>query len=198
MVRDENFLKRWSRLKREGGREEPGDAPERDLAIEPGGASPPAAAPGADSAPAAPSVTEPGAAPAPEVPPVDSLQGLASDYRAFLNPQVDEGLRRTALKKLFHDPHFNVMDGLDVYIDDYSKPDPIPESMLKTLLHARGLLFPEETEPPVKAGEDGERVPDAAAAAPSPADPRPLPEASSENAIPDEVPAVPDARREKG
>ena len=30
------------------------------------------------------------------------------------------------MKKLFADPHYNVMDGLDVYIDDYSKPDPIP------------------------------------------------------------------------
>ena len=30
------------------------------------------------------------------------------------------------MKKLFSDPHFNVMDGLDTYIDDYGKPDPIP------------------------------------------------------------------------
>jgi hypothetical protein len=33
-------------------------------------------------------------------------------------------VRNAALKKLFTDPHFNVMDGLDVYIDDYGKPDP--------------------------------------------------------------------------
>ena len=30
------------------------------------------------------------------------------------------------MKKLFSDPHFNVMDGLDTYIDDYGKPDPLP------------------------------------------------------------------------
>src|SRR5260221_13021171 len=36
------------------------------------------------------------------------------------------------------------MDGLDTYIDDYSKPDPIPEEMLKTLKQANRLLFPEE------------------------------------------------------
>ena len=37
------------------------------------------------------------------------------------------------MKKLFADPHFNVMDGLDTYIDDYGKPDPIPQSMLRQL-----------------------------------------------------------------
>jgi hypothetical protein len=57
---------------------------------------------------------------------------------------VDVKLRQAALKKLFHDPHFNIMDGLDTYIDDYSKPDPIPEEMLKLLKQANRLLFPEE------------------------------------------------------
>jgi hypothetical protein len=60
---------------------------------------------------------------------------------------VDESVRRVALKKLFADPHFNVMDGLDVYIDDYSKPDPIPAALLRSLNQARGLrLFDDEDE----------------------------------------------------
>ena len=51
------------------------------------------------------------------------------------------------MKKLFADPHFNVMDGLDIYIDDYSKPDPIPEAMLRKLASAKFLgLFDEEEE----------------------------------------------------
>jgi uncharacterized protein DUF3306 len=119
MVDEENFLKRWSRRKLEKAREEPAAAPAPADRPQP----PPAGAVTGASHPA----------PA-ELPAVDSLRGLASDYKEFLNPQVDENLRRSALKKLFHDPHFNVMDGLDVYIDDYSKPDPIPESMLKGLL----------------------------------------------------------------
>lgn len=82
------------------------------------------------------------------LPSLDSLQGLASDYEGFLKPGVDENLRRAALKKLFGDPHFNVQDGLDIYIDDYTREDPIPEAMLKTLVQARGLLFPVETETP--------------------------------------------------
>ena len=40
------------------------------------------------------------------------------------------------MKKLFSDPHFNVMDGLDTYIDDYGKPDPIPLSMLRRMNQA--------------------------------------------------------------
>jgi predicted phosphate transport protein (TIGR00153 family) len=49
-----------------------------------------------------------------------------------LENDADQVLRE-ALRSLFQDPHFNVMDGLDVYIDDYSKPDPIPESWLSQL-----------------------------------------------------------------
>ena len=98
-------------------------------------------------APAAPPAVASGTAPSSlktELPPVDTLNGLASEYKDFLRPGVDEKLRQSALKKLFHDPHFNVMDGLDTYIDDYSKPDPIPEEMLKSLKQANRLLFPEE------------------------------------------------------
>ena len=52
-----------------------------------------------------------------------------SDFVAFMQPKVAETVKRAALKKLFRDPRFNVMDGLDVYIDDYSIPSPIvPQS----------------------------------------------------------------------
>jgi hypothetical protein len=84
------------------------------------------------------------AAAKPELPSIDSLQGLASEYKEFLRPEVDVKLRQAALKKLFHDPHFNIMDGLDTYIDDYSKPDPIPDEMLKSLKQANRMIFPEE------------------------------------------------------
>ena len=58
------------------------------------------------------------------------------------------------MKKLFADPHFNVMDGLDIYIDDYSKSDPIPESMLRQMASAKFLkLFDEDEE---DAGTNGE------------------------------------------
>ena len=64
------------------------------------------------------------------------------DFRPFVARGVDEGVRRAAMKKLFTDPHFNVMDGLDIYIDDYSKSDPIPAAMLLAMNHAKDLLDP--------------------------------------------------------
>ncbi|HEX5389658.1 MAG TPA: DUF3306 domain-containing protein, partial [Burkholderiaceae bacterium] len=32
---------------------------------------------------------------------------------------------------------FNVMDGLDIYIDDYSKPDPLPLELARKLTSAQ-------------------------------------------------------------
>jgi hypothetical protein len=84
----------------------------------------------------------------PKLPPVEQLN-MESDYTAFFHPKVDEKLRREALRKLFSDPHFNVMDGLDVYIDDYGKPDPIPPEMLARLIESNPLLFPPAREQPV-------------------------------------------------
>jgi len=125
----EPFLSRWSRRKLESAKDQTAPRPAAPAAA----ASPAAAAPGA-----APPTAKT------ELPPVDTLKGLASEYKDFLRPGVDEKLRQSALKKLFHDPHFNVMDGLDTYIEDYSKLDPIPGEMLKSLKQANRLLFPEE------------------------------------------------------
>ena len=79
-----------------------------------------------------------------------------SDYTRFVAADVDPGVRNAAMKKLFSDPHFNVMDGLDIYIDDYTISDPIPEAMLATLTQARGLLFdaPEEAAGTAEASAD--------------------------------------------
>ena len=108
----EPFLSRWSRRKEEALRSPPEPAPGKTVDPE---------------------------APAPELPPLDQLTP-ASDYRAFFHPKVNEDVRRAALKKLFSDPHFNVMDGLDVYIDDYSKTEPIPAAMLAGLRQAQNIL----------------------------------------------------------
>ena len=111
---DEGFLKRWSRLKGESRREAPVPAP-----VTP---APPAAAPEAPL-------------PSPET------LDFSSDFSPFLAARVEETVKRAALGKLFHSDHFNVMDGLDVYIDDYGRPDPIPPEMLARLNQARDLLF---------------------------------------------------------
>jgi len=106
-----------------------------------------------ESANAAPATAPGPAQPLPALPPIDGLS-FDSDFEAFMHAKVDERVRRMALKKLFSDPRFNVMDGLDVYIDDYSKEDPIPPGMLAQLQHARTTLFGPQTEEEKKPPED--------------------------------------------
>jgi Protein of unknown function (DUF3306) len=122
-------LKRWSERKLAAAREAkvapPSDAPPAVVQL----TSEPATGP------------EPAAA---ALPPVDSLT-FESDFTAFMKPDVDESLKRLALKKLLHDPRFNVMDGLDTYIDDYSKPDPIDPDVVKQLMQARYIFNPPQT-----------------------------------------------------
>ena len=60
-----------------------------------------------------------------------------SDFGQFMRQEISEEIRRKAMKTLFADPHFNVMDGLDIYIDDYSISEPIPAEMLATLNQMR-------------------------------------------------------------
>lgn len=87
-----------------------------------------------------------------------------SDFGQFMRQEISEEVRRKAMKTLFSDPHFNVMDGLDIYIDDYSISDPIPEEMLASLEHAKGLLFnaPEQEDEAADSdilSADGQNVP---------------------------------------
>src|SRR6266576_6790209 len=79
-----------------------------------------------------------------ELPPIESLT-IDSDFAPFFKPQVDESVKRAALKQLFRDPRFNIMDGLDTYIDDYTQPDPIPSAMLEDLMQRR-VFFPPSAE----------------------------------------------------
>jgi hypothetical protein len=117
----EGFLRRWARLKAHP---------------EPAPADPPR--PVATPAPLAP------AQQLPELPAL-TFEDVArltpqSDFSAFVAGGVDPAVRRLALKKLFADPNFAVMDGLDIYIDDYTKPSPLTGAMLATLRHAPGVL----------------------------------------------------------
>ena len=98
--------------------------------------------------------------PAPQLPPLEELTPQ-SDFSVFMHPKVDADVRRAALKKLFSDPHFNVMDGLDTYIDDYSKSDPLPPAMLAGLRQARKIIAWAQEKPADTAAQND--VPSAAA-----------------------------------
>lgn len=76
-----------------------------------------------------------------------------SDFTRFVGRHVDPRVRNAALKTLFKDPHFNVMDGLDVYIEDFGKPDPLPAGMLEQMTQTRALGLWADPADEATAGE---------------------------------------------
>src|SRR5512139_3962024 len=181
--RDDGFFSRWARRKAEA----------RHGATSAEAAPPPA---GVSSAPAPAAVVpvplpqQPAAAvPPAEAPPPPTMDDVArltrgSDFSPFVRTGVDEGVKRAALKKLFADPHFNVIDGLDVYIDDYGKPDPLPASMLRKLVQSEAAgLWRNEPEASLSV------APPQPTAAPTDAPNPPAPHAGAV----DETPADEDA-----
>jgi hypothetical protein len=156
IMADEGFLRRWARRKTEVrvGRE-PLPALEPDVGA--------AAVVVADAEPQPQLQPQPPAAPEPaaERPPptMDDVATLDkdSDFSAFVARGVDQAVRRGALKKLFADPHFNVMDRLDVYIDDYTKPSPVSDAMLASLEHAKSVFMKMVEEEPAKLEQPPEQ-----------------------------------------
>ena len=158
----DGILGRWSQRKqavREGKPlEEPVQVPLRVAADSPvaglqaqtkqaADLTPPATAPLASPAGRAAPAAESAQAPPP--PTLEDVQALTpeSDFSAFTGAKVSPEVSNAAMKKLFTDPHYNVMDGLDIYIDDYSKPDPLPLSMLRQMASAKFLnLFDDEKD----------------------------------------------------
>jgi hypothetical protein len=118
-----DFLRRWSRMKRESAAASTKTNPEvkknpevKSLDVKPEAGTP---------------------APLPSL---DSLT-FESDFKAFMHAKVEESVKRAALKKLFADPRFNVMDGLDTYIADYTQSDTIPADMFERMARKREKLF---------------------------------------------------------
>jgi len=124
-------LSRWSRRKHEAARAKaaPEPLPPAPVPVQP-----------RQTVVAVPPAEEP-------LPPVESLT-IDSDFTKFLGPKVDENIKRAALRKLFSDPRFNVMDGLDTYIDDYTKADPIPQDALAGLMQRFARSGPDAVAPP--------------------------------------------------
>ena len=162
MAADEgdSFLSRWSRRK---AQERSGETVPEHV--------PPVAAPAAvvvrAVAPAAPAqpAADVSAPPPPPPPTLEDTQALtpASDFSRFVARDVPPEVRNAAVKKLFADPHFNVMDGLDIYIDDYSKPSPLSAADMAKMVSAQFLKLvddpeekkkPEATEPAAAAVAD--------------------------------------------
>lgn len=158
---DDNFLSRWSRRKaavRQGTA--PAEAA-RSVAPDAALRHEAHAAPLTGGPPLAGEGALPSAAgeppPAPPLPTLAEAELLtpASDFTRFVARGVDPGVKNAALRRLFLDPHFNVMDGLDTYIDDYGIPDPLPPGMLERMTQSETLgLFRKQPEPPHAAPDE--------------------------------------------
>ncbi|WP_428851533.1 DUF3306 domain-containing protein [Imbroritus primus] len=155
---DEGFLSRWARRK---AADRQGIAlPEPDVRRP--APAPPVPAPVASVPAAAPApphgVPAETASPAtePPVPTLDDVAKLcpADDFAPFVARGVPAEVKAAAMKKLFADPHYNIMDGLDIYIDDYTRPDPIPLAMLKQLNQSKVLRLFESDDESQQEGAD--------------------------------------------
>ncbi|MDO8905269.1 DUF3306 domain-containing protein [Hydrogenophaga sp.] len=191
---DDNFFSRWSRRKvqvRSG---------------EPMPAEPVAPRPAAAAAPVAvvvqPAVAEPAPVEKPEeVPPALTLEDVArltpeSDFSSFVGRGVPANVRNAAVKKLFADPRFNVMDGLDIYIDDYSKPSPLSVAEMAKMVGAQFLKLvddPNDKREPVAAtpsGPDPQPVDDSTPADTAASAPAETPDGAPTDAVPLQAPAI--------
>lgn len=216
-----NFFSRWSRRKVQvrSGEPLPPEPPAPPVA-------PIAAAVVAPPTPVWQTDPVPADTPA-EPPPALTLDDVArltpeSDYSAFVARDVPADVRNAAVKKLFTDPHYNVMDGLDIYIDDYSQPSPITAAEMAKMVGAQFLKLvddPNEVKPAAAAAPATDTPPDTTAAqqaeandavddAPVAADPR-EPTAAAHDAAPhddhadlqlqpDDVPEPPGSGRRAG
>ena len=112
-----------------------------------------------------------------------------SDYSAFMQPKIAEETKRAALRKLFSDPSFNVMDGLDIYVGDYTQSDPMPSGMLEKLTAAYAMLDPVE---PARV-EEADAAGAAADADPASAPAADLPERAVTKSPPEPAQSTPEA-----
>ena len=156
----EGFLGRWSKRKldvKEGKEVEAEPLPEPEVVPPPEAVPPPQPSPSGGGSEAK----------ADQPPPLtlEDVKALTpeSDFTRFAASNVAPDVKNAAMKKLFADPRYNVMDGMDVYIDDYSKPDPIPYAMLRKLASANFLgLFDQEEKEEAQAAEAARQARDVA------------------------------------
>ncbi|CAN5890276.1 DUF3306 domain-containing protein [soil metagenome] len=161
------FLSRWARRKQQV-RAGVGGTEVEDARAQPAATTelPEAAVPPVSSVPEVPSARVDATAEALPTMADVALLTRESNYARFVAPGIDNGVKQAAMKKLFADPHFNVMDGLDTYIDDYSQPDPIPLAMLRRMNQSKFLGLFDDDDAEDESTGDEEAV---AAAADSPA-----------------------------
>ncbi len=112
-LRDEPFMQRFNRRKREARLAQTEDTELQQEEI-------------ADAEEALPTDED--------MPPIESLTP-DSDFSPFMSPKVSEGLRKLALRKLFHSPEFNFISELDEYAEDFTSFDPLGDIVTSDMRH---------------------------------------------------------------
>ncbi|MBA2492969.1 MAG: DUF3306 domain-containing protein [Gammaproteobacteria bacterium] len=124
-----SFLNRWSRRKRRSPSEqdvaETSDRHELEAAPE---AEDLPSSPGAEDRDAVADITDA------DLPPLETLDEN-SDYSGFMSSKVSAESRRQALRKLFHQPKFNVRDKLDCHAGDFTKFEPLGDTITADMRH---------------------------------------------------------------
>ncbi|MEL6769243.1 MAG: DUF3306 domain-containing protein [Pseudomonadota bacterium] len=193
-TREDGFLGRWSRLKREGGDASPEEAPAES-------AAPVEAAPEEPPKSDAEILEELG------LPEPEGLKE-GDDFAAFMKEAVPEHLRRRALRRLWtSNPVLANLDELLDYGDDFTDAATVVENLATGWKVGRGYAVPEpeeapagsdvataaepadeETGPEMVEGDEGSEAAEADLTSEGPdAEPAPLPE-------PEEIAAAPRQR----
>jgi hypothetical protein len=144
------FLSRWARRKRvaRAGGDPDAQQPERSLDGEmPAGAVPTAGEQplGGDDRPPVELTDE-------DMPAVDAIDE-STDMSGFFSPKVTEAVKKAALRKFFHSPAFNVVDGLDDYDDDFRNFAALGDIVTSDM---RSRMEPEAESAGESLSEDGQ------------------------------------------
>jgi len=106
-----------------------------------------ASAPVSASVPSTDAQTLPQPLPAPTL---DDVQALKSgdSFARFVAGDVASDVRNAAMKKLFADPHYKVIDGMDIYLDDYNRLGSLDVATVRQMVSGKFLnLFGQDLPP---------------------------------------------------
>ncbi|OOZ15613.1 hypothetical protein BOW35_04015 [Solemya velum gill symbiont] len=139
-LRDESLMQRFSRRKSEARLVETGDIEQQPEEI-------------AEAEEALPTDED--------MPPIESLTA-DSDFSPFMSPKVSEGLRKLALRKLFHSPEFNFISELDEYAEDFTKFELLGDIVTSDMRHQLEMEAKRRLEEAMNSdeAEELEEVPD--------------------------------------
>ncbi len=110
------FLSRWARRKRVARAGGDPDAQQPETSLD--GEMPAAAAPIAGQQPHGGDDRPPVELTDEDMPAIDAIDE-STDMSGFFSPKVSAAVKKAALRKFFHSPAFNIVDGLDDYDDDF-------------------------------------------------------------------------------